>query len=157
MVYDSVHTSTVSSGSDMSASSKTPIMSGSYSGRKDLGHIQELITDALQIPASLLEQSRTDLHMAYAKYLAIQNTTKELHKMISTGIWTQKMPTNDEIVQIFMSKTAYYRNHHKIFPKVSKGSALKKWLANTDDAPDDSEVWGTYKPTFDNLQNILSA
>jgi hypothetical protein len=69
----------------------------------------------------------------------------------------QKMPTNDEIVQVFMSKTVYYRNYHKIFPKVSKGSALKKWLANTNDASDNLEVWSTYKLTFDNLQKILSA
>jgi hypothetical protein len=86
MVYDSVYTSTVASGSNMPASSKAPVMSGSHSSKKDLGHIQKLIIDALQIPASLLEQSKTDLCMIYAKYLAIQNTTKELHKMFSTGI-----------------------------------------------------------------------
>jgi hypothetical protein len=95
--------------------------------------------------------------VAYAKYVAIKSTTQRLKKMRKEGTWNQKMPTNDEIVEVFMSKSAYFRSHQKIFPAVPNFPLMEKWLLVEDDAPTDAAVWGQKRQTFDNLKAILAA
>jgi hypothetical protein len=94
--------------------------------------------------------------MAYTKFQAIEDAIKTLTKMVSAGTWPpKKMPPKEEIVGVFVGKTAYFQNHKKVFTNIHQYSAMEKWLAQADDAPLDITVWGDMKPTFDNLKKIL--
>jgi hypothetical protein len=94
--------------------------------------------------------------MAYAKYLALHNTSTTITRMSLAGTWKHRLPTSDDIIEVFMSKTAYFSNHKKIFPLVPKYPAMEKWLLAQDDSPSDAEIWKYDKPTFVNLKKILA-
>jgi hypothetical protein len=59
-------------------------------------------------------------------------------------------------IEIFMSKSAYFRNHSKVFTMVDRHPQMKKWLLNAIDGPTDYNVWGNQKHTFDVLRAILT-
>jgi hypothetical protein len=65
------------------------------------------------------------------------------------------VPINDDFIEVFCSKSNYFRYYKKSFSQVSGHSAMQKWLQNNDDSPSDLEVWDSMKPTFENLQAIL--
>ena len=54
-----------------------------------------------------------------------------------------------------MSKSGYFHCPSQLFPKVVEGSEMEKWLEGGEDAPEDSNVWGDKKPSFQNLKEIL--
>jgi hypothetical protein len=121
------------------------------------GSIQELIINTLNIPIHLTDHGKCDIRMAFTKYLACIDAIKTLPKMCQSGTWTHKVPSNDDVIEVFTSKSAYFKNHKKVFPMVSSYPAMEKWLLNADDAPPDHDVWGYKKQTFDNLKGILHA
>ena len=130
-----------------SASEKAPFAKGS---------IQDLIATELDIPAHLCDRTRGDLRMAYAKYMALTNAIATLSKMTIAGTWIHKY-TNDDVIEVFMSKSMYFRNHSKVFPMLNRYPAMEQWLENAADAPADSTVWGHERQSFDNLKKILKA
>lgn len=117
--------------------------------------IQKQIISALSISPGLLQPDKGDIRMSYAKYTAIREAINKLHTMKLAGTWTEKVPTLQDISGIFLSKSAYFENHHRIFPSVHYYAPMKKWLSNADDAPEDVEVWGNFRRTFANLEKIL--
>lgn len=120
------------------------------------GSIQELIVNVLDIPSHLTDRSKSDIRMAYAKYRAYLDASKTLSKMATSGTWTHKT-TNDDVIEVFFSKSMYFKSHSKVFPLLNRYPAMEKWLQNEDDAPSDHTVWGNSKHTFDNLKKILNA
>src|SRR6267154_1193402 len=76
--------------------------------------------------------------------------------LVLSGTWMHQTVNNDDIIEIFMSKSAYFKNHSKVFC-FTKYPMMQKWLENADDAPTDYEVWGYSKQTFDALKAILIA
>jgi len=122
--------------------------------------IQVLIISTLEIPVHLTDRStkaKVDIRMAYAKYVALLNAIGSMSKLVTSGTWTHQAVTNDDIIEIFMSKSAYFKNHAKVFPMVNRYPLMERWLVNADDSPSDYEVWGYQKHTFDVLKSILSA
>jgi len=109
------------------------------------------------ITCSLAQHEKGDIRMAYSKYIVIKNAVKQLNQMKSAGVWTDKLPTLQEISGIFVSKSAFFSNHKRVFPNVTFLPEMEKWLLNGDDAPEDAEVWGNAKHTFDNLDKILKS
>jgi hypothetical protein len=121
--------------------------------------IQELIISTLNIPIHLTDHSnkaKGDLHMAFAKYVRLLATLKSMSELVTAGTWTHQIVANDDIIEIFMSKSAYFKNHFKVFTMVNRHPQMKKWLLNADDGPSDYDVWGYRKHTFDVLKAILT-
>jgi hypothetical protein len=121
--------------------------------------IQELIISTFNIPIHLTDRSnkaKGDLRMAYAKYVKLLATLKSMSELVTAGTWTHKIVANDDIIEIFMSKSAYFKNHSKVFTMVNRHPQMKKWLLNADDGPNDYDVWGYQKHTFDVLKAILT-
>ena len=75
--------------------------------------------------------------------------------MASAGAWTQKVPTNDEFIKIFVSKSNYFQYYNNSFSQIPNNLAIQKWLCNGSDASFTHDVWGSNKPTFDNLKVLL--
>ena len=119
------------------------------------GSIQETIATTLEIPVHLTDRTNHDLHMSYAKYLAFLEATKTLSKMTTEDAWPHGKLTNDDIIEVFVSKSAYFRSYAKIFPLVKQYPAMQKWLQNEDGAPLVFEVWGNMKQNFENLKVVL--
>ena len=142
-------------GSTMAGSSKQA--QSADHGNDELSPTQNLIINALGITHSLAQHEKGDIRMAYSKYIVIKNAVKQLNQMKSAGIWTDKFPTLQEISGIFVSKSAFFSNHKRVFPNVTFYPEMEKWLLNGDDAPEDAEVWGNAKHTFDNLDKILKS
>src|SRR6202050_3430052 len=121
--------------------------------------IQELIISTLNIPIHLTDRSnkaKGDLRMAFAKYVRLLATLKSMSELVTAGTWTHQIVANDDIIEIFMSKSAYFKNHSKVFTMVNRHPQMKKWLLNADDGPSDYNVWGYQKHTFDVLKAILT-
>jgi hypothetical protein len=93
------------------------------------GSIQELVATTLQIPVYLTDRTRRDLRLSYAKYEAFLDVAKRLSAMAAAGTWTRKVPTNDEIIEMFVSKSTYFKYYARIFPRVSTYPAMQKWLS----------------------------
>ena len=99
-----------------------PSGSGSGSGPVKSA-IQELIISTLNIPIHLTDRPRKakgDIRMAYAKYVRLMATLKSMSKLVTGGTWTHEIATNDDIIEIFMSKSAYFQNHSKVFIMVDR-------------------------------------
>jgi hypothetical protein len=121
--------------------------------------IQELIISALNIPIHLADGSKKhkgDLCMAYAKYVGLLAAPSAMSGLVTAGTWTHQTVANDDIIEIFMSKSAYFKNHSKVFTMVDRHPQMKKWLLNADDGPSDYKVWGYQKHTCDVLKAILT-
>jgi len=119
---------------------------GSKSGSKSTiqpGSMQKILIDTFNISAHLLERKKTtDLHLTYAKYLAIQKMIEDVGVMERGGTWTHQKPTVGDIAEVFMSKSGYFHRPHQLFPKVVDGSEMQKWLEGGEEAPAESNVWG---------------
>src|SRR5882672_9624417 len=90
--------------------------------------IQELIISTLNIPIHLTDRSnkaKGDLCMAYAKYVRLLATLKSMSELVAAGTWTHQTVANDDII-IFMSKSAYFKNHSKVFTMVNRHPQMKK-------------------------------
>lgn len=77
-----------------------------------------------------------------------------LSKLAAGGIWTQKLPTLQDVAGIFASKSTYF-NHNQVFAEVHKFPLVEKWLLHAEDAPSDSVLWGFKKPTYAKLQKLV--
>ena len=121
--------------------------------------IQELIISTLNIPIHLTDRSKQhkgNIRMAYAKYVGLLAALRSMSALISAGTWTHQMVSNDDMIEIFMSKSAYFKNHSKVFMMVDRYPQMKKWLLIAEDSPSDYQVWGYQKHTFDVLKAILT-
>jgi hypothetical protein len=135
-----------------------PAASGSGSNETPYikGPMQHILIETFNIPAHLTHrQNVSDLHVAYAKYLAIQDVVERLGQMELAATWTHKKPVLEDIVQVFMSKSGYFNCSHQFFPHISVILGMKDWLANKEGAPATAEVWGDKKPSYTSLEEIL--
>lgn len=119
------------------------------------GSIQATIASTLKISPALLDRTKRDIRLAYSKYEAIHDAIRQINLMASAGTWTQKVPTNDEFIEIFVSKSNYFRYYNNSFSQIPNDSPIQKWLRNGSDAPSTHDIWGSNKPTFENLKVIL--
>ena len=121
-----------------------------------LDSVQHLIATTLNIAPGLTGRSKhRDLRLAYAKYEAIQTTMGQVSRLVAAGTWTQHAPTNDEIIEVFISTSNYFHYYDKVFPLVTANSNMQKWLCGAPDAPDQSEIWGSRRPSVENLKVYL--
>jgi len=132
-----------------------PVTSGSKPPHIE-GPMQQILIETFNIPAHLTHQEKVaDLRVAYAKYLAIQDMVRKVTQMEVTGKWTQKKPTLQDIVEVFMSRSGYFNRPKKYFPRVHLVPEMKKWLENEDEDLSDTDVWGDKKPSYKALEEIL--
>src|ERR1700683_3622868 len=134
--------------------------SGSGSGSGPVkSAIQELIISTLNIPIHLTDRSnkaKGDLRMAFAKYVRLLATLKSMSELVTAGTWTHQTVANDDIIEIFMSKSAYFKNHSKVFTLVDRHPQMKMWLLTADGVLSDYNIWGDQKRTFDVLKASLT-
>ncbi|TFK36765.1 hypothetical protein BDQ12DRAFT_667633 [Crucibulum laeve] len=93
--------------------------------------------------------------MSYAKYLAIEDTTSHIKQYAKDKLWTEKMPSHEEIHEVFVSQSGYFKYYHKAFPLVSKHPELEKWLKEDPTAQFKLEVWGLHKPGFRTIPIVI--
>lgn len=74
---------------------------------------------------------------------------------MTEGAWPHQKLTNDDIIEVFVSKSAYFRSYAKIFPLVKQYPAMEKWLRNDNNGPTTFEVWGNAKQSFESLKVVL--
>jgi len=121
------------------------------------GSIRDLIATALEIPEHLIDRKKGgDIRVAYAKYLALVDALDKLSKMSASATWKHKN-TNDDVIEVFVAKSVYFRNHARVFPLLDHYPPMVQWLLNAVGAPADSVVWGNEKHSFDSLYKILTA
>jgi hypothetical protein len=88
------------------------------------GSIRDLIATALDIPEHLIDCKKGgDIRVAYAKYLALIDALDKLSTMSALGTWKHNN-TNDDVVEVFMSKSAYFKSHSKTFPLLDHYPAM---------------------------------
>jgi hypothetical protein len=130
------------------------------------GSIRDLIVTALGISEHLISRKKGgDVRVAYAKYLALVDALDKLSLMSASGTW-KHTNTNDDVVEVFVSKSVYFKSHAKIFPLLDFYPAMKEWLekveadiedrTEADIAAADAVVWGSEKHTLEGLRRILT-
>ena len=107
------------------------------------------IISVLDIPAHLVDRSNSNLRNAYAKYLAYLDAQKTLAKAVTDGKWVlAKQPTGENLIEVFISKSAFFKNYNPLFPQVQDYPLLHLWLKNDEDVPSDMEAWGVQKNVY---------
>ena len=115
-----------------------------------------LLASALSVPLHLTEPTnrhKGDLQHSYKVWGIIQEAEATRKRILHT---LPKKFTFNDVISLFMSRSAYYKNPDKVFPKLVHHPEMEKWLRNEEDAPSKASVWGATKPTFDNLREILN-
>ncbi|KIM90324.1 hypothetical protein PILCRDRAFT_1642 [Piloderma croceum F 1598] len=149
LVDDNMNVKSASGSGSAAASSFTapssvaePAASGTGSNETPYikGPMQHILIETFDIPAHLTHRQKvSDLRVAYAKYLAIQDVVERLSQMELAATWTHKKPVLEEI----------------FFPYISVIPGMKEWLVNKEGAPATAEVWGDKKPSYTSLEEIL--
>jgi hypothetical protein len=117
--------------------------------------LQLFIKETLDIPDHLTTNFKGgDIRMAYNRYLEVGNARRRLTKLRAEGTWTQKLPTLEEVAGVFFGRTTYF-NHSQSFAKVPDFPLVEKWLLGEEDAPSDSRLWGSKKPTYAKLDELV--
>src|ERR1700732_5167587 len=74
--------------------------------------LQELIISTLNIPIHHTDHSnKGNICMAYAKYVVLLAALNSMSALVRSGTWTHPTFANDDVIEIFMLKSAYFRNH----------------------------------------------
>lgn len=130
----------------------------STSALEDLNPFRRSMVDVLNIHPRLLPRKKSaSLRLSYQKYLAILSTKKRIESMIDNGTWTLDLPSEIDIIEIFISKSVYYRSYPTTFGKMDQHPRLRRWLEDENDTPSDYSVWGfTRAPNFGDLTRYLS-
>jgi hypothetical protein len=116
-----------------------------------------ILATALGIPLHLIDSAKKhkgDLQESYATYMMIQEADA-LRRRISKTL--PQAYTLENVIELFMSTSGYYNNSHKIFRKLDRFPEMEEWLCNKEGGPTKVSVWGSQKPTFENLKQILDA
>ncbi|KAF8992084.1 hypothetical protein BDQ17DRAFT_1432642 [Cyathus striatus] len=123
----------------------------------ELDSVQYKIASAFNVSKGLCERNvKKDIRISYQKYLAIHDIFAKFPGMIANNIWKEKRPSNDDIIEVFMSKSTYYFYYSNLFSMAPQNPGLDKWLKGDSDAPHTGEVWGHgVKPSLDNLKKLL--
>lgn len=145
--------------SDMHGASKpeagsksTPTQLSTSTEPPTKSEIQLLIQETLDIPEHLTSRfNHGDIHMAYTRYLAVEDAQRRINKMRTDGTWTERKPTLQEFAGLFMSKSSYF-NQKQVFSLVPNYPEVEKWLLNLEDAPSDAALWGAKRVTFERLK-----
>ncbi|KAF8995320.1 hypothetical protein BDQ17DRAFT_1430473 [Cyathus striatus] len=120
--------------------------------------VQYKIAFVFNVAKALCERNtKKDIQLSYQKYLAIHDIFAKFPGMIANNIWKERRPSNDDIIEVFMSKSTYYYYYSNPFSMVFEIPALEKWLKGDSDAPCAVEVWGLgVKPSLDSLKKLLN-
>jgi hypothetical protein len=124
----------------------------------ELQTLQQQLISHLSISIALTTRPKhVELYVAYAKYLGVQSAQANMNCMIADGIWPFKLLNTDTLVEFFVSKSVWYTNYVKIFPRAQKFPDLLKWLECADDAPSGGSIFGVEKQSysFKDLKNVL--
>jgi hypothetical protein len=107
------------------------------------------IISILNIPDHLVNRTAHGLHTSYAKYLAYLDAQKALAKAVNNGEWKlAKKHIGENLIEVFISKSTFFKNYQPFFPRVPNHPALHLWLINGDDAPTNLEAWGFQKNIY---------
>jgi hypothetical protein len=125
------------------------------------GHVNSAeIISLLNIPSTLTTRPKAvDLRLAYSKYAGFLQAQIDMLCMIGDGTWTLGPITNDELIEVFVSKSVYHASYPGLFTKACNHPAILAWLKNEDGAPTGLEVFGRQKSlyTFRDLKGVLDA
>jgi hypothetical protein len=120
------------------------------------GPMQKTLIETFDVPASHTHRGKiSDLRVAYARYIAIQDMVQKVNQMELAETWTHKKPTLQDIVRVYMSRSGYFSRPNQCFPRVHHVPEIKKWLENKVDGPSEEDAWGDQKPTYKVLKKIL--
>jgi hypothetical protein len=89
------------------------------------------------------------IHWCYQRYLAHGEADKLLEKMCAADAWPGKRPGKVELVEVFISKSVWFKSYTPLFPQVKNYHDLLLWLEEDCYALLDVEVWGYEQATYD--------
>jgi hypothetical protein len=119
-------------------------------------HAQSEIIALLNISPTLTTRPKmVDLRLVYAKYQGYICAQSDMHCMIKASTWTLDPVLNDELIEIFVSKSVYHANYAKLFPQVHHYPQLLAWLKG--DSESGVDIFGFQKSayTFKDLKMVL--
>jgi hypothetical protein len=130
-------------------------------------HKEALLT-FLGIPTELPSQDSASLHTLYAKYKALNSSTKQMGNLRSNQEWTNHLedlgveywvPIFVDLLNIFIAKSQFYASWKPSFTKAQSYSKMIAWLDDDSGCESDSELWGETKDkddySFGDLKNWL--
>jgi hypothetical protein len=120
--------------------------------------IQKILIEIFKPAANLIQHEKvTGIRLNYAKYLAIQKIIQKVGNMEQAATWVHPKPTLQDIIEVFQSRSGYFKHSRQLFPRVENLPQMKLWLEGGEDAPEEKIVWGGKKPCFKNLEDILDS
>ena len=82
--------------------------------------------------------------------MAYIEAQQSLTKLIAGGGWLalQKNPKSEDLIEVFISRSAFFKNYLPCFPHVPDYPDLQHWLKNEENVPTDLEAWSLQKNTY---------
>jgi hypothetical protein len=112
----------------------------------------------LNIPSSLTVRDKSgDVQLAWKKYNAINQVSEGLKQLIKDGVWTGKKPKQEELIELFVSKSVWHTTYKVLFCRVEHFKEVRKWLDGDADAPSKSDLFGKVRMqyNFKDLADVL--
>ncbi|RDB28249.1 hypothetical protein Hypma_001559 [Hypsizygus marmoreus] len=119
------------------------------------GFLEAQIVKALDIPVGLMNIRKNDLLLIFAQYEIVQGAPKRFAQLAKDKVWTEKIPTQGQIIDVFGPRSTYYHTSG-VFSHVFKYPDMQKWLRADSDAPSTKALWGDEARTTQNLIKITA-
>ena len=122
--------------------------------------LRNRLVEELGIVVFFTNRSQTGIRFCWGRYLAITKAIEQAQITSKASRWPSDLPAFSEvlIVEVFISKSAWY-NQKNAFATVKKSySSMVEWLDREgSDEDEDREVWGDYreKYTLEDLKEYL--
>ncbi|KAF8991160.1 hypothetical protein BDQ17DRAFT_1433243 [Cyathus striatus] len=134
----------------------TTMAAPSGSSSTDEEVVKHLIISHFNIPEHLIKsKGKEDIRAVYEKFEMIEDIWENKKASLSI-IQTSVKATIDKkvLISVFMSPSTYYTYPYKSFPLLKYHPQMVSWLKN-EGGIDKKSVWGSKKPGFSTLYEIL--
>ncbi|KAF8999967.1 hypothetical protein BDQ17DRAFT_1327996 [Cyathus striatus] len=134
----------------------TTMAAPSGSSSTDEEVVKHLIISHFNIPEHLIKsKGKEDIRAVYEKFEMIEDIWENKKASLSI-IQTSVKATIDKkvLISVFMSPSTYYTYPYKSFPLIKYHPQMVSWLKN-EGGIDKKSVWGSKKPGFSTLYEIL--
>ncbi|KAF8998977.1 hypothetical protein BDQ17DRAFT_1428140 [Cyathus striatus] len=119
--------------------------------------VKNLIISHFNIPDHLIKNNSKDqdIHITYEKYEMIEDIWNNKKPSLSTIMTSAKTNIDKKVlIGVFISPSTYYTYAYKIFPLLEYHPQMTSWMKKQGGV-DKKCVWGSAKPNFQNLNQIL--
>jgi hypothetical protein len=117
--------------------------------RIDENIVRSLASHGIEIDRRLCAHvDKPGLHLIYQRYRSANEIYNKVGKMKNDKTWNGAVPSQTEIINLFVAKTTWYKEYSNRIPAAERHEEMRGWLAEESGCADDEELWGERKDKY---------